>query len=126
MWNRFLKRFKMQKNLGIFILVLSLFLSSCSSEPPRKMNSLEVGMTKQEVLLLMGSPDWMKSDGPGREIFAYRLRKDINQPTAQDDAYWVILEDGKVMMHGRDQDFRKTESKAYDEIKRAEGEMRHS
>ncbi len=49
----------------------------------------------------MGSPDRVRELGAGKELLEYRLHKDINDPYAPDEAYWVFMENGKVVRHGK-------------------------
>ena len=82
-------------------LLLSLMLfTGCAYAS--KMNRVSLGMTKQEVLKVMGDPVSQKARGD-TEILEYRFyteafRYDI-------DSYWVTLRNGKVVEYGRAGDF---------------------
>ena len=82
----------------------AVFASGCQSAP-RKMNAVEVGMSRREVVLLMGTPakSYMQEN---REVLQFNLHKSLNEPYAEDVPYWVFIENGRVIYHGRNQDFK--------------------
>jgi hypothetical protein len=96
-------------------MAVLLLVSGCKSEPPRKMNALEIGMSRRDVVLLMGSPYKVHTEGR-REVLQYQLHKDINEPYAPDEPYWVFLEDGKVIQYGRNQDLKTSQPKSNEEV----------
>ena len=61
-------------------------------------------MPRHDVLLLMGTPQWINSSGK-REVMEYHLHKDIAKPYEPDEPYWVLLEDGHVIKFGKREDF---------------------
>ena len=69
------------------------------------MNSITVGMPRRDVVLFLGTPKKQHQEG-FREVLEFPLHKDINDPYAPDESYWVFLEDGKVVKHGRGKDFK--------------------
>ena len=79
------------------------------------MNAVEIGMTRREVVLLMGPPDKVHSEGH-REVLQYNLHQSLDQPYAPDEPYWVFIEDGKVIQHGRDRDFKSSQPKKDEEV----------
>jgi hypothetical protein len=76
------------------------------------MNSLSVGMTKQEVFGVMGNPSSTAATG-NVEVLRYKLA-----PTDDDawygntEEYFVKLLDGKVESYGRMGDFNSTKDPA--------------
>jgi tetratricopeptide (TPR) repeat protein len=93
--------------------VISLALTGCAT--PNKMNSLSVGMTKQEVISVMGQPD-RTSATEGAEYMIYHFRN--NGPAAvstfgiipfrEGADYYVRLRDGRVNTYGQVGDFDST------------------
>src|ERR1039457_186070 len=89
------------------ILCLCLFLlSGCATLAADKMNSISLGMTKQEVLRIMGSPV-STSAMSGVELLNYSFSE------TQNDAihgrpkvpYTIRIVNGKVDAYGRQGDF---------------------
>jgi hypothetical protein len=73
-----------------FILIFVLFGIGCASAP-EKMSGLRVGMTKEEALNVMGSPDQTAANTRAEALF-YRKGWDW---------YYVNLVDGKVESYGQ-------------------------
>ena len=72
-------------------------------------------MTRREVVLLMGTPAKIHTEGT-HEVLQFNLHKSLDDPYAPDQPYWVFLEDGKVVRHGRDQDFKSTQPQQNEDI----------
>jgi hypothetical protein len=64
------------------------------------MNDLNVGMTKAEVIDIMGVPDYTSAKAD-TEILCYRLTAD----GVFKDSYYVIIKQGTVDRFGRQGDF---------------------
>lgn len=96
----------MNKTLSV---ILVLFLSACAGTP--KMNKLSLGMTKQQVIGAMGTPDSTAAQG-GAEYLTYKLWKDFwdRSPGNYSEPYFVRLVDGKVESYGRVGDFDSTKA----------------
>lgn len=95
------------KILHTLLLVSFFAITACATAP--KMNRLYVGMTKQEVISVMGPPASTAAPGNGVELLRYRL-----SPT-HDHAFYGITEEyfvgcvnGKVRSYGRMGDFNST------------------
>jgi hypothetical protein len=93
------------KILSTLILVSVMFIAAgCATA--HKMNRLSLGMSKQEVISVMGTPTSTASPGEGQEILRYNL-----SATADDayygitDEYYVRLINGIVDSYGRMGDF---------------------
>jgi len=84
--------------IGLFFL-----LAGCAS-PGKKLNHLSIGMSKEQVLDIMGTPESTKAMNP-REVLVY---SDTERPfgaPARYTQYWVVLVDGKVFQFGQAGDF---------------------
>jgi hypothetical protein len=57
---------------------------------------LSAGMTKQEVISILGNPGGTTSTAPGEE----ELRYSHYNPSAGWEEYFVVLQDGKVTEYG--------------------------
>ncbi len=80
-------------------LLAGLFFAGC--ETSAKLNSIRIGMTKDQVLAIMGQPDSMSAQA-NVEYLTYYLEVDSG-PTQYDrnQPYMVRLVDGKVESFGR-------------------------
>ena len=82
-----------------FSLALVLAVSGCAASA-NKLSSLRPGMTKQEVVSVLGTPDGEGLDGD-RSYMNYRLFE--NRMTDWEPSpYTVVLKDGKVISYGRE------------------------
>ena len=93
----------------IFILLLCFLISGCASIGfIGSTNNLSLGMTKAEVIKVMGQPASTKASANGVEVFEYVLcnpyRPDPNG-IFKNEQYWIMLEGGKVIQYGRAGDF---------------------
>jgi hypothetical protein len=92
------------KILSILILVSATTLVGCATA--HKTNRLSLGMTKQEVISVMGRPTSTASPGNGQEMLRYNLFA-----TGDDayygitDEYYVRLINGNVDSYGKMGDF---------------------
>jgi hypothetical protein len=96
------------KILHILMMAGIIALAGCSTAS--KMNSLNLGMTKQEVISAMGQPSSTAAPGGGVEILRYHL-----SPTSWPDndyattkEYFVRLVNGKAASYGKMGDFDST------------------
>ena len=83
----------------IGVLASVAFLFACAGSFQR-MNNLKLGMTKQEVIQTIGSPDITSASG-NVEYLKYRS----NTGMFYTDEYYVRLLDGKVDAFGQQGDF---------------------
>jgi hypothetical protein len=92
------------KIANALILIATLMLVGCATAP--KTNHLSIGMTKQEVVDVMGWPSSTAANSSGVMVLRYRL-----SATGHDafhhrtEEYFVRLIDGKVDCYGRNGDF---------------------
>ena len=88
---------KLYRNIVIFIAVVFLFGCAGSS---KKMNQLNLGMTKQEVIEAIGEPT-STSAKRNTECLNYHL----TTGGFYTNVYYVRLLDGKVVAYGQAGDF---------------------
>lgn len=84
------------------ILLLASLLAGCSATPSQ-MNKLQLGMTKSEVVSVMGTPN-STSARANVEVLRYE-RGSVPNPTPppyfRPDEYYVRIVDGRVESYGR-------------------------
>ncbi|MBI4991434.1 hypothetical protein HZB96_05065 [Candidatus Gottesmanbacteria bacterium] len=83
----------------IYIFIMALLIAGCATAA--KMNRLSVGMSKDEVIKVMGNPNSQKAS-EGVECLEYYLSNSMMGDTG---TYWVMMKDGKVIQYGRAGDF---------------------
>ena len=94
----------MKKQLGLLVplLVLGALLAGCMSSA--ELNKLQIGMTKSQVISLLGEPDSTSAQA-NVEYLTYYLEVASMAPSRYADegekAYMVRLVDGKVESFGR-------------------------
>lgn len=84
---------------NVFLLLVLAFFAGCISSE-RKMNRLQVGMTRAEVTAIMGTPHNVRATA-GVEYMIYRLMERGHGP--QD--FFVRIRDNKVDAFGQPGDF---------------------
>lgn len=111
------------------VIFLSILLAACANTA-RNLNAVSVGMTKADVINVLGDPDETRA-AEGIEYLIYELRKapSAGAQTAcgvagvytlglaylfkdcqySDNDYFVQLKGGKVMAYGRIGDFNSTQ-----------------
>ena len=95
------------KTLHTLTLVALIAVAGCATAP--KMNRLSVGMTKQEVISVMGSPASTAAPGNGVELLRYRLSPTSDHAFyGSTEEYFVRLVNGKVDSYGKMGDFDST------------------
>ncbi len=94
----------------VLTLILTVILSGCATTG--KMNQVSLGMTKQDVISMMGSPDSSSANGD-IEYLTYSLYRGFfdRHYGNWSDNYFVRLKDGKVDAYGRVGDFDSVERK---------------
>lgn len=91
----------MRPNRIIIMLLFIAFLLGCAgTESFQRMNNLKIGMTKQEVLEVIGAPN-STSATTNVEYLKYRISTGLFYT----DEYYVRLLDGKVESYGQKGDF---------------------
>jgi len=81
------------------LLVIAGLVLGCAGSA-KKINGVQLGMTKDEVIQLMGAPNHV-SARENVEFLNYKLRSD----SIFSDEYFVRITDGKVDLFGRRGDF---------------------
>ena len=88
------------KSFRLVLISLSvIFLLGCAASS-KKMNQLNLGMTKQEVIEAIGQPN-SSSAIQNQEYLRYRLNPGEFSP----NEYYVKLLDGKVVAYGKRGDY---------------------
>ena len=88
------------KATRLLVALLSVLLLVGCAASAKKMNRLQLGMTKPEVIEAIGQPD-STSSRQDVQLMKYRLRADGLWTTT----YYVRLQDGKVEAYGQVGDF---------------------
>jgi hypothetical protein len=96
------------KTLHTLLLAAVVALAGCATAS--KMNQLSIGMTKKEVIAVMGSPSSSASPGNGVEFLRYELLATAADALATPQyrnvqEYYVRLINGKVDSYGRVGDY---------------------
>ena len=86
----------MKNILTAFILLLAALFTGCSTAD--KLNDMRIGMSKNQVIALMGQPDSTSAQA-NIEYLTYYLSNEGSYN--RDQAYMVRLVDGKVESFGR-------------------------
>lgn len=79
----------------IFLFVLSILVFGCAGSA-KKINQLNVGMTKADVIEAMGEPNYT-SGAKDVEILTYKL----NSSGFYSDTFFVRIKNGKVDRFGQ-------------------------
>jgi hypothetical protein len=83
------------------ILIVSLCLTASACTTMGRINTINMGMSKADVIDKMGDPDSTRAEG-NAEILIYNLSEEalpiINKMRGE---YWVVLTEGKVNKFGR-------------------------
>lgn len=81
-----------------FAGLIALVLQGCSTSAS-KLSLISPGMTKAEVVNVLGTPESVSGQG-GDEVFIYTLSNSWNSPV-WNEKYAVIFSDGKVVRYGK-------------------------
>jgi outer membrane protein assembly factor BamE (lipoprotein component of BamABCDE complex) len=93
----------------LIVLILGLALVGCATSG--KINSVNIGMTKDEVIKVMGKPVSISAKG-GTEYLNYKLSEtDDDAFRGWTSPYYIRLIKGKVESYGRTGDFDSTKTK---------------
>ena len=89
---------KTEWSIGV---VLSVILVALGIEMMRHGDTVEVGMTKAEVITLLGAPRSTRS-ADGAEYLVYRLSTPLTDAyNSETDDYFVKIVDGRVTEYGQ-------------------------
>ena len=88
--------------LPTLVLAGTLIVAACATA--RRMNRLSIGMTKQEVISVMGQPVSTAAYG-NTELLRYSLSTPDQVWHGIEEEYFVRLVDGKVESYGMAGDF---------------------
>jgi hypothetical protein len=84
---------------GVLVLCVVVLLLGCAGYA-NKINNLNVGMTKADVIEVMGEPDYTSGSGTV-EILSYKLKTGC----CFTDTFFVKIKDGKVERYGQQGSF---------------------
>lgn len=89
------------------ISVLSLFLLGCAST--EQFNKIQIGMTKSEVIQIVGSPRNVSAEG-SVEYMTYMISETGSDAYyGRETPFFVRLVNGKVEAYGKKGDFNSTQ-----------------
>jgi len=91
----------MIKNL---LPVTLLFLLIGCAGTTQKMNLVSLGMSKDQVIGILGSPR-SSAGSAGVEVLRYALISKVNDVVGHEEYYFVALKNGQVQSYGRWGDF---------------------
>jgi len=107
----------------LWVVLVIFFLAGCGTITAKKMNRLSIGMSKAEVLGVMGDPATTKADEK-IEILEYKLMTDMQEwwtsSSDQRQNFWIVLEHGKVTKFGRAGDWGMAQPDTHKHIIEAE------
>jgi outer membrane protein assembly factor BamE (lipoprotein component of BamABCDE complex) len=87
----------MLKNIAI-TAASALLLAACSTSANR-LSEISPGMTKTQVIEILGSPESVSGQGAG-EAFIYTLSNSWNSPV-WNEKYYVYFTNGRVVRYGK-------------------------
>ena len=91
------------------IIIALVALCGCAAPMATKMNHVSVGMTKSEVIAVMGSPKSVSAKD-GVEYLNYRLATSFLDTDGSDTSdYFVRLVNGHLDAYGKKGDFETTQ-----------------
>lgn len=79
------------------VIIGLLSLCACATPINKRLNNLHNGMSKDEVIQVMGEPFSTKSKG-SQDVLVYQVHKGHKE-------YWTILVNGKLTQFGAAGDF---------------------
>ena len=96
------------KTLSTLLLIVSVTLSGCATAS--KINSVQIGMTKDQVIQVMGKPTSTSAQGAELEYLNFALAETTDDAVYdRTKPYYVRLVNGKVESFGRLGDFNSTQ-----------------
>ncbi len=94
----------------LILLIISIVIVGCATSG--KINNVGIGMTKSEVIVVMGKPVSVSAKGD-TEYLNYKLSETDNDAVSGwTSKYYVRLIDGKIDSYGRTGDFDSTKTPA--------------
>lgn len=82
----------------IAVMIISFLLIACGTSAKR-LNEVSVGMSKTEVMQILGSPESVRAQG-GEEVLIYTLSNSWNSGV-WNEKYYVRLINGQVHSYGK-------------------------
>ena len=93
----------------IYLFVLAVLVSGCAALLPNQLNSLKLGMSKEEVIKTLGPPESI-SASEGIEYLNYSAL--VVGGMGATTPHYVCIQGGKVVSFGKHGDFGTTEQPA--------------
>lgn len=92
------------KNLTL-ILISGLVLTSCVT-PRSQTNALEMGMSQEEVMQIMGEPESSSLREDGTQCLNYSLWRDFwnRSPGNYSDRYYACFRENMLVSYGNQED----------------------
>lgn len=89
--------------MKLSIVFCSLLLLTGCAAPRSTTNQLSLGMTKAEVISLMGEPDSSAAIKNQGDCYYYSMWRDFwnRSPGNYSDRYYVCFQNGKSVVYGR-------------------------
>lgn len=91
----------MKLKKATILVVLFLYLASCATSSKR-LNHLRVGMTRDEVIEVMGEPNETRA-APGGEVLVYHLAQ--SEWSSRTTEYWLVIDGEKLQSYGKPGDW---------------------
>lgn len=86
-------------------LIFTLFVLAGCATSLSKTNQLEQGMTKKQVIALLGNPSSVSANGP-TQVMRYKLDPGFDLSGGPGlKEYWVFIENNVVTQYGKPGDF---------------------
>ncbi len=80
------------------IFLFSVLISGCGTSA-KKLNELSTGMTKSEVIQVLGAPESVRAQN-GQETLMYTLSNSWNS-SVWNERYYVHIQNGRVVSYGQ-------------------------
>lgn len=96
----------MKKLLIVISMLLVILMSGCEEENRRNLNTLEVGMTKAQILEIMGNPYRREAENSSEWLLYQTERKDSHiggYYSIRPESQWLtplLIQDGKLVGWG--------------------------
>ena len=101
------------KQYTIITIAAATLLTGCASNRLSNTNKLSDGMTKQQIISILGNPESTASPGSGVEVLRYYLTYAFDG-VGPGKEYFVFLKDGKLVQYGEMGDFNSTKNPTLD------------
>lgn len=87
------------RGIAPVIIIASLMTTGCATTSAKRLNEISVGMTKSEVIQILGNPESVSGNG-SQELFLYTLSNSFTN-AEWNSTYAVQFVEGRVVRYGR-------------------------